>query len=69
MKFGLDGSGSHSNYNQINNAHDPGQLFCPLSVENADGTKIWDQKYLNALYSQWPVALQMGIVLWKLYKL
>ena len=35
-------------------------MFCPLAIENAEGIKVWEQKFPNAPQSQRPLALQMG---------
>ena len=62
IKFGFDGSGSHSIYNQVNNAQTNNMIltmFCPLSIEN-NGQILWCQKSPNSPYSQRPLALQMG---------
>ena len=63
IKFGFDWSGSHSIYNQVNNVQTNNiilTMFCPLAIENADGIKVWEQKFPNAPQSQRPLALQMG---------
>ena len=63
MKFGFDGSGSHSIYNQLNNVQTNNiilTMFCPLAIENSDGITVWEQAAPNAPNTQRPLALQMG---------
>ena len=63
IKFGFDGSGSHAIYNQVNNVQTNNivmTMFCPLSIENSDASRIWNQESPNAAKSQRPIALQMG---------
>ena len=63
IKFGFDGSGSHSIFNQINNVQSNNiilTMFCPITIESIDGTILWSQDSPNVPYSQRPLALQMG---------
>ena len=63
IKFGFDGSGSHSIFKQINNVQTNNMIltmFCPIGIESVDGLSLWSQDSPNAPQSQRPVALQMG---------
>ena len=51
IKFGFDGSGSHSIYNHVNNAQTNNMIltmFCPLSIENNNG-KFYGVRTLQIL--------------------
>ena len=63
IKFGFDGSGSHAVYNQSNNAQTNNiilTMFCPLSLEDENGSAVWIQEAPNSPHAQRPLCLQMG---------
>ena len=65
IKFGFDGSGSHSIYNQINNMQTNNiimTMFCPLVIEDSNGSAVWSNDSPNDPLTQCPVALQLGKV-------
>ena len=61
MTLGFEGSGNHSIYNQLNNMILT--IFCPLAIDYADVTKVWEQKSPNAQNTERPISLQIGKVL------
>ena len=63
IKFGFDGSGNHSIYNQINNVQTNNiimTMFCPLSIETDDGSTVWTRDSPNNPFAQRPVGIQLG---------
>ena len=63
IKFGFDGSGNHSIYNQVNNIQTNNiimTMFCPLSIEKEDGSAVWIQDSPNDPLAQRPVGIQLG---------
>ena len=52
IKFGFDGSGSHTIYSQVNNVKTNNirmnMMFFPLPIENSAGNVIWTQDSPNA---------------------
>ena len=63
IKFGFDGSGSHSIYNQPDNEQTNNiimTMFCPLDIQNDAGVSAWTQPSPNSPFTQRPVCLQLG---------
>ena len=63
IKFGFDGSGSHSIFNQQENEQTMNiimSMFCPLELKTEAGSSVWVQPSPNSPYTQRPVCLQMG---------
>ena len=63
IKFGFDGSGSHSIYNQSNNQQTHNiilTMFCPLNLVSSNGITLWEQQSPNNPLSHRPLQLQMG---------
>ena len=63
IKFGFDGSGSHSLYNQKNNVDTSNiiiTMICPLKIANENGMELWTQLSPNSPLTQRPISLQMG---------
>ena len=63
IKFGFDGSGSHSVFNQVNNIQSNNivlTMFCPLEIQDANKNTLWHHNSPNDPNSQRPLAIQMG---------
>ena len=63
IKFGFDGSGSHSIFNQQNNVLNNNiilTMFCLLSLEAETDASLWEQPSPNAPLAHQPVCIQMG---------
>ena len=70
IKFGFEGSGSHSIYDQARTELTNNiimTMFCPLKLELINGNVVWEQPP-NSPLTQRPLCLQMGN-LFNLYKL
>ena len=62
IKYGFDGSGSHSIYNQKNNVNTNNMIltvFCPLDIHDQQ-KKVWEEVSPNIPQTQRPLMLQMG---------
>ena len=62
IKYGFDGSGSHSMYNQKNNVDTHNMIltvFCPLDIYDKDN-KVWEETSPNTPQTQRPLMLQLG---------
>ena len=63
IKFGFDGSGSHSIYNQVNNVDTNNitmTMFCLLNATDSSNNVVYEQPLPNSTLSQRPLCLQMG---------
>ena len=64
IKYGFDGSGGHTMYNQIGNCSTNNMIlamFCPLSVATKDINDIlWTQNAPNSEFVQRPILIEMG---------
>ena len=63
IKFGFDGSGGHSIFNQLDNEQTKNiimSMFCPLELKDDEGKLLWVQSSPNSPNTQRPVCLQMG---------
>ena len=61
---GLDGSGSHTVYNQVNTNTETKSfiLFCfkPVQITSCSGVKLWKNNSPNSPFSQRPIFLLAG---------
>ena len=63
VKFGFDGSGNHSIYNQRNTSATNNiimSMLCPLKATDNENNEIYVQPLPNSTLSQRPLCLQMG---------
>ena len=63
IKFGLDGSGRHNIYRQLNNVETNNlilYMFCPLEIRSANGCLVWEQEKPNSAQTQRALAIQLG---------
>ena len=64
FKFGFDGSGSHSIFNQANSVDTNNMIltmFCPLKWLGNSSNVLWEQQcFMGAAFTQRRVGLQMG---------
>ena len=63
FKDGLDGSGSHPIYNQLDNAHTHNiimYMFCQLSLTKENGEEVWREHSPNSPRAMRPLFLLLG---------
>ena len=63
MKFGFDGSGNHSIFNQLTSTDTHNMVlaaFCPLKMKSSDNELVWTEPSPNCAQSQRPLSLQLG---------
>ena len=63
IKYGFDGSGSHSMFHQVNNTETNNMIltmFSPLKLSDSTGQIIWEQQFPNAAHSQRVLMIQKG---------
>ena len=62
-KFGFDGSGGHSIFNQVNNDETNNLILTvvhPLELKGSSGNVVWTEPSPNSPKSQRPVMIQTG---------